>query len=88
MKKDMKENQPVTIDGATLHVMPTPLTIHLKTADDVRLEMAKVYRDSRRGNINVSDGAKLVFMLGQIGKMIELSDIEKRIKKLEQERLK
>ncbi len=80
----MKKNQPATIDGASLHVIPTPPTIHLKTADQVRLEMARVYRDARQGRLDVQDGAKLVFMLGQIGKMIELSDIEKRIEALEE----
>ena len=79
----MKNNQPATIDGATLHVLPTPPTIHLKTADQVRIEMGKVYRDCRHGRLEVGDGAKLVFMLAQIGKMIELSDLEKRIETLE-----
>ncbi len=79
----MKNNQPATIDGATLHVLPTPPTIHLKTADQVRIEMGKVYRDCRHGRLEVGDGAKLVFMLGQIGKMIELADLERRLIELE-----
>lgn len=79
----MKQNEPATIDGASLHVLPTPPTIHLKTIDQVRLEMAKVYRDCRHGRLEVGDGAKLVFMLGQIGKMIELADLERRLIELE-----
>lgn len=77
------ENQPATIDCASLHVLPTPLTIHLKTADDVRLEMAKVYRDMRRGDIDMSDGTKLVYVLGQLNKAIETTLIEARMESLE-----
>jgi hypothetical protein len=78
----MKENQPVTIDGASLHVLPTP-QIHLKTADDVRLEMGKVYREMRHGKIESGEGTKLVYVLGQIGKVIELVEVERRIALLE-----
>ena len=84
----MIENRPVTVDGATLTVLPTPPTIHLKTLDQVRLEMAKVYRDSRQGRIDVADGAKLVFMLSQVGKMIEMTDLERRLAALEDQRAK
>ena len=61
---------------------PTP-SIHLKTINDVRLEMASVYRKMSAGNIETSDGSRLVYVLGQIGKMIELHDIEKRVEQLE-----
>ena len=62
MKNEMKENQPATIDGSSLHVLPTPPVIHLKTADDVRLEMAKVDRDMRQGRIDTADGTKLAYV--------------------------
>lgn len=61
----------------------TPQSTHLKTIDDVRLEMAKVYRDMKSQKIPTHDGTRLVYVLGQIGKMIELHDIEKRIELLE-----
>lgn len=61
---------------------PTP-SIHLKTIDDVRLEMSKVYRDMKLQKIPTSDGTRLVYVLSQIGKMIELYDIEKRVDQLE-----
>lgn len=83
MKINAQENQPATIDGASLHVLPTPPTIHLKTADDVRLEMAKVYRDMRRGDIDMSDGTKLAYVLGQLNKAIETGIVEARIESLE-----
>ena len=72
-----------TIDGSTGQPDPIPQTIHLKTADDVRLEMAKVYREMRQCKIESGEGTKLVYVLAQIGKVIELVEIEKRIALLE-----
>lgn len=83
MKNHAAENQPATIDGASLHVLPTLPTIHLKTADDVRLEMAKVYRDMRQGRIDMADGTKLAYVLGQLNKAIETGIIESRMEALE-----
>ena len=79
----MKENHAVTIDGASLHVLPTLPTIHLKTADDVRLEMAKVYRDMRQGRVEMADGTKLAYVLTQLIKAIETGIIEQRMESLE-----
>lgn len=62
---------------------PTPYKIRLHTADDVRVEMARVYREMRGKKLNMGDGCKLIYALGQIGKMIEVSVIEKRIEQLE-----
>ena len=36
MAKTSGRDQPVTIDGATLALLPTPQKIDLKTADDVK----------------------------------------------------
>ena len=75
-----------TIDNASGKLMHTPSKkIDLATVDDVRLEMARVYRDMKGGRIETSDGTKLVYVLGQIGKMIELYDIENRLTLLEKE---
>ena len=77
-------NEPVTIDNASGDVLPTrPKKVDLKSINDVRLEMASVYRQMKSGEIETSDGTKLVYVLGQIGKMIEVHDIEKRIELLE-----
>jgi hypothetical protein len=45
--------------------------------------MAKVYRDMKLQKIPTSDGTRLVYVLAQIGKMIELHEIEKRVEQLE-----
>ena len=83
MKNFTAKNQPVTIDGTSLHVLPTLPTIHLKTADDIRLEMARVYREMRQGGLDMADGTKLVYVLGQLNKAIETGLIESRMVALE-----
>ena len=79
-----KENSPVTIYEPTNLIEPTPREIHLKTIDHVRLEMAKVYRDMKLQKIPAHDGTRLVYVLAQIGKMIEIHEIEKRVSQLEE----
>ena len=63
--------------------LPTPSRIDLKSIDDVRLELARLYREMRAGTILTADGTRLAYVLTQIGKLIELHDIEKRIEELE-----
>ena len=63
--------------------LPTPPRIDLKTIDDVRVEMARVYRDMRAGRIEASEGTKLAYVLGQLGKLIESGELEKRLEALE-----
>ena len=74
---------PVTVENASGKVVATPKKIDLSTINDVRLEMANVYRKMSAGNIETSDGSRLVYVLGQIGKMIELHEIVLRVDKLE-----
>ena len=76
--------EPVTVDSASGRLDPTPAKVDLKTIDNVRLEMAKVYRDMKSQKIPAQDGTRLVYVLTQIGKMIELHDIEKRVNRIEE----
>lgn len=62
---------------------PTPQKINLSTIDDVRREMARVYRDMRSNEINPQDGTRLTYVLAQLGKMHELADVEQRVIALE-----
>ncbi len=57
--------------------------IKLDSMQRVRLEMTAVYREARDGKRPVGDAARLVFMLTQIGRMIEGADLERRIEQLE-----
>ncbi len=69
--------------GAELSSSLPPRGSDLKTIDDVRVEMARVYRDMRAGRLETADGTKLAYVLGQIGKLIEAGEIEKRLEALE-----
>jgi predicted nucleic acid-binding protein len=53
--------------------------INLSTSEDIRREMAKVYRETRCNKILPSNGTKLVYMLTNILKAYEVTEIEKRL---------
>ena len=57
--------------------------INLSTSEDIRREMAKVYRETRCNKILPSNGTKLVFMLMSILKAYEVSEMEQRLTDLE-----
>ena len=82
----MPPKQPCEIDGVTGKVLKHPpkrKRAKLDTLQEVRLEMAKVYREARSGLIDNQDATKQVWMLQAIGKVIVDYDIEKRIEALE-----
>ena len=85
----MANKHPVIIDNGTgeveslPHAKGTRYRAKLDSMQDVRREMAKVYRESRSGVVEVVDGTKLVWMLQAVGKVIETSDLEKRLEILE-----
>jgi hypothetical protein len=60
-----------------------PPRINLATSEDVRREMAKIYRDARMNKISANDGTKLTYILSQILKAHEIFIIEKRLLDLE-----
>jgi len=85
----MSNKHPVEIDGVTGEVESLPpakgtrYRCKLDSMADVKAEMAKVYREARSGVVEVQDGTKLVWMLQAVAKVIEGSDLEKRIEILE-----
>lgn len=79
---EKETKQPVILEGQVLQALPTP-QIKLATIEDCRREMARVYRDARTNRIDSQDASRFVYILSQIGKLIELTDIEKRIDLLE-----
>ena len=85
----MTNKHPVLIDAATGAVCDLPprkstrYRAKLDTMQDVKREMAKIYREARSGVVDVQDGTKLVWMLQAVAKVIEGSDLEKRIEILE-----
>ena len=83
MTKSTDHNLPATIDGKSNELIPTPTKIDLKSIDDVRLEMARAYREMRGDVIETQKGTRLVYVLAAIGKLIELHELEQRIQNLE-----
>lgn len=79
---------PVTIDGKSGACTPTPPKIKLNALEDVRREMASVYREARGGSMDVSEAGRLAYILTGIGKLIEATIIEKRLSDLERRYLK
>ena len=55
----------------------------LDTLGRVRGEMAKIYRESRRGGLEVSDLTKLTYALKAIADLIVRADLEERVSDLE-----
>jgi len=74
---------PVTVDGSTGSLVPTP-RVNLKSVDSVRLEMSRVYRQMKSGDLPMEHGSKLVFVLSAIAKTLVESDLEKRLERLEE----
>ena len=48
--------------------------------------MSRVYRDAESGSRDSSEASKLVYILSQIGKVLELTEIERRLTVLEARR--
>ena len=89
----MTNQNPVEIDSSSGVAVPiTPkgkasrYRAPLDTVGAVRREMAKIYRESRSGILDVQDLTKLMYCLNIIGKTIETSDLEKRIETLENQK--
>ncbi|MEQ1637818.1 MAG: hypothetical protein ABL903_14130 [Methylococcales bacterium] len=85
----MSNKHPVEIDHETGEVETLPpqkgqrYRCKLDNLQDVKREMARVYRESRSDVLDVQIATKQVWILQALGKVIESSDIEKRIEALE-----
>ena len=75
MSKPRKEQS----DGASPR-----LRLKLKTIDDVKAEMARLYREGKAGLRDVGEVSKLANVLSLLGRLIEGSDLEKRLTALEE----
>ena len=74
---------------ANTEILNEPLPrINLSTSEDIRREMARVYRETRFNKILPNNGTKLVYMLTNILKAYEVTEIEKRLVDLEKAHLK
>ncbi len=78
-----EEKSPETTAVTEFLPAPTPANLPLRNADDVRLEMAKVYREMRGGILDLGAGARLIWVLTQINRVIETSLVEQRVEAME-----
>lgn len=80
-----------TFDAVTGRVVDLPKVIRarekLDTALDVRRAHARVFRQVRTGKLDAAEAGRLSYILMNHCKMIELSDLERRLEQLESGRL-
>ena len=61
------------------------LRLRLNTIDDVKAEMARLYREGKAGLREVGDLSKLANVLALLGRLIEGSELERRLQVLEEQ---
>ena len=76
-----EKSQETAPDAAT----PTPrrYRCRLSTVGNVSAEIAKIYREARSGAIPVDHASKYAHILSIIGRIIETSDLERRVADME-----
>jgi hypothetical protein len=62
---------------------PLPRRRPLLTVRDVKREMSAIYWLMRRGEIPPETGTRLVFVLTSIGRLIEVSEVERKLEAIE-----
>jgi hypothetical protein len=62
---------------------PTPRIGKLDSLADLRREMARVYRESRRGELPTADLTKFVYALRSMADLHEIEVLERRLTELE-----
>lgn len=78
----MKDGKALTKQGKSNRVPPSRL--NLSKIGHIRAELARLYRDARRGKVALSDATRLAYLLQVMGRMIVDHEFEKRIESLEQ----
>lgn len=63
---------------------PTRLRVRLNTIDDVKKEMARLYREARAKKVDSQDASRMANMLSILGRLIEGSEIQQQIDEIKQ----
>jgi len=79
----MKTNELLSI--AKIEVIPPQKlrSLPLTTVGHVRSELASIYRLAKAGSLPLGDASRLTYILVSLGKLIETSELESRVKALE-----
>jgi hypothetical protein len=80
-----KQKQVQTADAAGITPRPPVVRLRLATVRDCRRELARLYVEARRGEIEPATATRLCFLLNALVGMIRDSDLEGRIAALEKE---
>lgn len=75
----MSENKPLAATP-----LPPSRVGRLDSAAGVLREMAKVYRASRQGKLDVHVACRFTYMLQSMGRLWEVVELERRVQALEQ----
>ena len=62
---------------------PKRLRLPLRNISDLQNELARIYRAAKRGDVPVVDASRLANILQILGRLIEGSDLERRLETLE-----
>ena len=64
--------------------LPKPTRgVTLKSLRHVRIELCNVYNAVKQGRMDSQEGSRRTYILGQIGKVIEVAELERRLDQLE-----
>lgn len=63
--------------------IPRASAVNLSSLEHIRLEMSRCYRAMKGRTLDTQEGARLVWTLASIAKVIEASVIERRLAELE-----
>ena len=67
---------------------PLRLRMRLSSIGDVKLELARLYRETRANKVATQDASRMANMLLILGRLIEGSDVEARLDALETQQRK
>lgn len=74
-----------TRTAASESAAPSRLRLKLSSAEDICRELARLYRSAKAGQVEVQDASRMANILQILARVLETSDLEQRIIKLESE---
>jgi hypothetical protein len=86
-EKRTPEPAAVVIPGGDYMLGTAQQRTPLRSLDDVKRELGRLYRGVKAGVIASDEGSRRAYILSTLGKVIEAADLEKRLAVLEQQRL-
>lgn len=84
MAKSDATNPPRSRANAGKSGPPPRVRCQLNTIDQVKNELARLYRSAKAKTTDVGDASRLANLLSILARLIESSDLEKRIEAIEQ----